>query len=73
MIVIDARGWEPPKPFESVLNALDTLAPGDKVRLIVEREPLPLYRTLDRSGYAYFAAVRADGAYEVDICARTAD
>ena len=71
MIVIDARGWEPPKPFESVMEALDGLAPGERVRLIVEREPLPLYRMLDRNGYAYFPAVRADGNYEVDICRRT--
>ena len=71
MIVIDARGWEPPKPFESVMSALGSLQPGDKLRLIVEREPLPLYRLLDRNGYAYFATVRTDGVYEVDICERS--
>lgn len=71
MIVIDARGWEPPKPFEAVMEALEGLTSGERVRLIVEREPLPLYRVLDRNGYAYFATVRADGNYEVDICLRT--
>jgi uncharacterized protein (DUF2249 family) len=71
MIVIDARGWEPPKPFESVLDALASLPPGEKLRLVVEREPRPLYRVLDREGYAWFATVRSDGVYEVDICRRT--
>lgn len=73
MIVIDARGWEPPRPFETVMAALDGLTPGERLRLIVEREPLPLYRVLDQNGYAYFATVRSDGDYEVDICQRPPD
>ena len=39
MIVIDARGWEPPRPFQAVMETLCDLKPGEKVRLIVEREP----------------------------------
>ena len=70
MIVIDARGWEPPRPFEAVMNALDQLPSGETVRLVVEREPLPLYRVLERSGYAFFPSVRDDGLYEIDICRR---
>jgi uncharacterized protein (DUF2249 family) len=72
MIVIDARGWTPPRPFEAVMQALADLKPGEKIRLIVEREPLPLYRVLERNGYAYFASVQPD-AIEVDICMRPAD
>jgi uncharacterized protein (DUF2249 family) len=65
--VIDARGWEPPRPFEATMEALCRLEPGDRLRLIVDREPFPLYRALERNGYAYFATVRPDGSYEVDI------
>jgi uncharacterized protein (DUF2249 family) len=70
MIVIDAREWEPPRPFEETMEALCRLQPGEKVRLIVGREPLPLYRVLEQNGYAHFTAVRDDGSYEVDICVR---
>ena len=67
MIVIDARGWEPPRPFEATMEALSDLKPGGRVRLIVDREPLPLYRVLNRSGYAYFTSAQADGSFEIDI------
>jgi uncharacterized protein (DUF2249 family) len=72
MIVIDARGWEPPRPFETVMEALCDLKSGEKLRLIVEREPLPLYRVLERNGYAYYATVQSDGCFEIDICERPA-
>jgi uncharacterized protein (DUF2249 family) len=71
MIVIDARQWEPPRPFEETMEALCRLQPGEKVRLIIGREPLPLYRILDQNGYVFFTAVRDDGSYEVDICLRS--
>lgn len=67
MILIDARGWEPPRPFDAAMEALSDLAPGEVVRLIVEREPTPLYRALKRNGYAYFATMQPDGSFEIDI------
>ena len=70
MIVIEARGGEPPRPFEETMEALCRLEPGAKLRLIVGREPFPLYRALDSNGYVFFTAVREDGCYEVDICRR---
>jgi uncharacterized protein (DUF2249 family) len=73
MIVLDARNWEPPKPFEEVMEALCRLQPGERIRLIVGREPLPLYNVLERNGYAWFTMARDDGGFEVDICERTAD
>jgi uncharacterized protein (DUF2249 family) len=72
MIVLDARDWEPPRPFEEVLNALCGLQPGERIRLIIDREPLPLYKVRERNGYAWFTTVRDDGAFEVDICERVA-
>lgn len=70
MMVLDARNWEPPRPFEEVMNALSRLQPGERIRLIVGREPLPLYNVLERNGYAWFTMARDDGAFEVDICER---
>jgi uncharacterized protein (DUF2249 family) len=68
MIVIDAREWDAPRPFEETMEALCRLKPGEKVRLIIGREPLPLYRILDQNGYVFFTAVRDDGCFEIDIC-----
>ncbi|HUL68142.1 MAG TPA: DUF2249 domain-containing protein [Burkholderiaceae bacterium] len=67
MILIDARGLEPPQPFELVMEALCTLKPGDTVRLVLEREPHPLFRVLDRNGYRYRMRRGEDGSYEIDI------
>lgn len=69
--VIDARDWAAPRPFEETMEALCRLKPGERVRLIIGREPVPLYRVLDKNGYAHFTAVREDGAFEVDICLRS--
>jgi len=71
MIVIDAREWEAPRPFEETMEASCRLQPGEKVRLIIGREPVPLYRVLDQNGYAHFTSKRDDGAFEIDICLRT--
>jgi uncharacterized protein (DUF2249 family) len=68
MIVIDARGLEPPRPFELVMEALCELKAGDSVRLILEREPFPLFRVLDRNGYRYKVNRSEDGTtFEIDI------
>jgi uncharacterized protein (DUF2249 family) len=68
MIVIDARGLEPPRPFELVMEALCELQPGDSIRLILEREPFPLFRVLDRNGYRYQVR-RVGTTFEIDISA----
>jgi uncharacterized protein (DUF2249 family) len=67
MILIDARGLEPPRPFELVMEALCTLSPGDSVRLVIEREPYPLFRVLDRNGYRYEVRRGDDATYQIDI------
>ena len=51
--VIDGRGMEPPEPFERVMAALALLKSGEKVLLILPREPFPLYRVLESAGYSW--------------------
>jgi uncharacterized protein (DUF2249 family) len=67
MICIDARGLEPPEPFERTMEALSQLQPGDEILLIIDREPRPLYRVLTRNGYAWKATHHDDGRFEVAI------
>ncbi len=66
-IVVDARGLEPPEPFERAMEAIADLKTGDEVRLLLDRMPHPLLRVLDRDGYRHDAAFREDGAVEILI------
>ena len=67
MIVIDARGLEPPAPFERVMEALCELQPDQRILLILEREPFPLYRVLERNGYAHRTRQSDQGHFEIEI------
>ncbi len=47
---IDARALEPPQPFELAMAAMERLQPGQRIRLLLHREPIPLYSLLDTTG-----------------------
>ena len=64
-IVVDARGMQPPEPFERTMDALDEIEPGKKVLLVLRREPFPLYRALELNGYVWHTTALADGTYEI--------
>lgn len=63
--VIDARQMEPPEPFVQTMEALDTLQSGQKVLLLLGREPFPLYRALELNGFAWQTTHLPDGSVEV--------
>ncbi len=71
-VLIDARWLPPPEPMEQVLMALDLLRPGQRVRLLLHREPYPLYVLLDDRGYRHSARPIEDGCFEILIAARMA-
>jgi uncharacterized protein (DUF2249 family) len=50
---LDVRGMEPPEPLERVLTTIDGFKPGDTLKLVIDCEPLPLFRILERNGFAY--------------------
>lgn len=64
---IDVCGLEPPEPMERVLEALDRLQPGQRLRVLIPREPFPLYRILERNGYLHETKSREDFLFEVRI------
>jgi uncharacterized protein (DUF2249 family) len=72
-VLVDARGLEPPGPFERVVDALSRLQPEERVLLLLDREPRPLFRFLVDNGYGY--SVRwldePDAHCEVTIWERT--
>ncbi|PIQ52304.1 MAG: SirA-like protein [Comamonadaceae bacterium CG12_big_fil_rev_8_21_14_0_65_59_15] len=64
---IDARGLEPPEPFELTMAALETCAASQSVLLLLSREPYPLYRALELNGYCRETRHRLDGTVEILI------
>lgn len=69
-LVIDARYLEPPEPFVKTMEALDELdrdAALDSVRLLLFREPFPLYKVLDENGYRRKTVIEDDGTYVITI------
>lgn len=50
---LDLRGLHPPEPMQKALEAVEALGPGDVAEIITDREPMLLYRELERRGYAY--------------------
>lgn len=65
--VIDGREMQPPEPMERTLEALDTLADGDDLLLLLYCQPHPLFTILSRHGYTWSDALRADGTREIRI------
>jgi TusA-related sulfurtransferase len=65
--VIDARGLEPPEPFVLTMDALDRLPKGEKLLLLLYREPYPLYKALGNNGFCHEVELVADGTVEILI------
>lgn len=57
------------EPFGDIMDALDELGDGERLRLVAPFEPEPLYGVLDQRGFTHETA-QADGVWYVDI-ART--
>ncbi len=66
-ILVDARWQEPPEPMARVLVALDLLRPDEHIRLLIHREPVPLYAVLNERGYGYRISPTEDGCYALLI------
>lgn len=65
--VIDARGLEPPEPFVLTMEALDGMGADEKLLLILNREPHPLFRALQINGFSHQSERTADGDVEILI------
>ena len=65
--VIDGRTMEPPEPFVQTMEMLDRLQPGEKMLLLLFREPHPLYKILRQNGHGYETELTADGTFEILI------
>lgn len=66
-IQIDARDLEPPEPLERALAAVALLRPGQRVRLLLHREPFPLYPILDDMGCVHHTEPLPGGEFLIHI------
>lgn len=65
--VVDARYMQPPEPFVATMEMLDTLKPGGQMRLLLFREPHPLYRVLSQNGHTWKTELLPDGTFDILI------
>ena len=65
--LIDGREMVPPEPLEATLLALDELAAGDELVLLLHCQPHPLFNILRREGYVWTEELQADGTREIRI------
>ena len=66
-IVLDVRGMEPPEPLDRVLETVDRFASGDRLKLIIDCHPAPLFRILERNGFAFREEPGVESLYEITI------
>jgi uncharacterized protein (DUF2249 family) len=71
-VVIDARGLQPPEPLERTLAALETLADGEELTLLIRCHPVPLFAILEGMDYDWQETVLKDGTHRVAIRRRAA-
>lgn len=64
-IALDVSALEPPEPMERILDALTVLAPQARLQVLIDREPHPLYRILQRNGYRHSIELRPDARYDL--------
>ena len=65
--LIDGRELQPPEPLELALAALDSLAEGEELVMLLYCRPHPLFQILRREGFLWEESVSADGTHEIRI------
>ncbi len=66
-VTLDVRGMSPPEPIERVLETIDDFGPGDRLVLVIDCMPQPLFRILERNGYGHREEPGVDSLYKITI------
>jgi len=66
-LVLDVRGIlrAGGEPFGAIMQSIDSLVPGQSLRLFATFEPVPLFTVLGSRGFTHTAQPLADGDWEV--------
>jgi TusA-related sulfurtransferase len=65
--ILDVRGLEQPEPLLRALAELESLLPGDYIRMLSHRDPLLLYSMLESQGFSYTRCKDSGSVYEILI------
>ncbi len=71
-ITLDVPGMEPPEPLQNVLETIEGFGDGDRLTVVIDCRPQPLFRILERTGFAYREETGASSRYEITIWRRQA-
>ena len=66
-VQLNVCALEAPEPMERVLEALCELGSDDRLAVLIDRAPHPLFRILDRHGYRHCITERPDRLYDLLI------
>ncbi len=66
-ISLDVRGMEPPEPIERVFETIDDFGSDDRLRLVIDCHPVPLFRLLEQHGFAWRQDPGTSSVYEITI------
>jgi len=66
-VTLDVRGMEPPQPLELVLETIDDFQVGDRLKLVIDCHPTPLFKILDHNGYGYHTEPGKESVNEITI------
>lgn len=66
-VALDVSSLQAPEPMERILDALESLAPGAALQVLIHREPYLLYEILDRRGWRHRTTRRRDARYDLLI------
>ena len=64
---LDVSHLEPPEPMEKILEAISALHPGQYLRVLIHRDPIPLYPILEREGFERITCLGVQSEFELII------
>lgn len=68
--LLDVSTLEPCEPLEQSLAAARALQPGECLRILHRREPIPLFQLLDQGGFAWECRQLGEARFEIKVWRR---
>ena len=65
--ILDVSHLEPPEPMDRILAAIQTIQPGQYLRVLIHRDPFPLYPFLEREGFSRLTRPGEHSGFEILI------
>lgn len=63
VVVLDARGLEPPQPMVKILEGVEKLTVGAELHVHTDRRPMHLYAQLEERGFTARSEEQSDGTF----------